>query len=384
MSAIKMRIPTTKEWDCMMDVVHENNDITHWKDMLSWVHDEALGKQKPLYRATRGYASARSWLIDDATYRGMIVGFRPVVEGLPPDTLPPNERGTTTIGTLYMDGKPVKVPKNPVWDGDITNYISGAKLTFGTALANPNYAVTAIKVGDVYIADRILLKNISYKDIEEALSQKPEVPMVAPAQSVHAIQRGNETIALTPEEVESVYQNQLLEGRRAECKMRLANYLVAAMNPAMVKARYDMSPDEMLQDVKILDTIWACYERNVNEEPTNDLRWISAIQAALFDWERRFEAVLVQHSPDDGIAPGEIVRMLFDMKLSDYEQVMPVTIESDNAWAFGFILDKVDDEMLNFDYKVFADAVREVLNDTRKEHTDGRYAFAGIYTKLTF
>lgn len=308
MSAIKMRIPTTKEWDHMIDVVNENNDIAHWENILSWVHDQDSEQAYPPRHMHRGYYSARSLDYYAASTREAYLGFRPVFEGLTPNALVPYQNGVTVIGTLYMNGEPVRVPHNPTEDGDIKDYIPGATLTFGPALG-VDYAVTAIKVGDIYMADRVLLKNISYEDIEKALSQKPDVPMVTPAQSAN--------------------QNSL-------------------------------------------------------NEPNETQRGFDAIQIALLDHERRFEAVLVQHSPDDGITQNEINRMLFDMKLSDYEQVMPVTIESDNAWAFGFILDKVDDEMLNFDHNVFAAAVREVLNDTGKERADGRYVFAGIYTKLTY
>ena len=53
-----------------------------------------------------------------------------------------------------MGDKPVKVPQNPVYNGDIADYIPGAKLELRETLGDSAYQVTAIKVGKVLIADR--------------------------------------------------------------------------------------------------------------------------------------------------------------------------------------------------------------------------------------
>ncbi len=68
-----------------------------------------------------------------------------------------------------MDSKPVKVPQSPTRNGDIPDYIPGAKLEMREALDDPSYQVQAIKAGDVLIADRVLLKNISWDDIAETI-----------------------------------------------------------------------------------------------------------------------------------------------------------------------------------------------------------------------
>lgn len=168
------RIPTTKEWDHLMDITHENNNIVHWKNILSWVHDQDLEREIPSHHMHRGYYSAYYWHHNSASYRGALIGFRPAFDGLTPDALAPNKNGVTVIGTLYMGGKPVKVPQDPTCSGDIQDYIPGTMLDFGPALEDPAYQVTAIKVGNVFISDRALLKNISYEDIDNALAQKPE------------------------------------------------------------------------------------------------------------------------------------------------------------------------------------------------------------------
>ena len=72
-------------------------------------------------------------------------------------------------GTLYMHGEPVKIPKRPKADGDIQDYIPGATLELGAPLVDPDYQISAIRVGDVLIADRVLLKNISWSETGGAL-----------------------------------------------------------------------------------------------------------------------------------------------------------------------------------------------------------------------
>ena len=61
---MKMRIPTTEEWDKFMDVVCEDNSRSHWENILSWVNDSDFEKKYLSYRAFRGCPSARHWLWD--------------------------------------------------------------------------------------------------------------------------------------------------------------------------------------------------------------------------------------------------------------------------------------------------------------------------------
>lgn len=199
---LNMRIPTNEEWDRLMDVTHEDNAITHWKDVLSWIHNKA--SENTLCRVARGYFSVRYWHSCYAEVRSVHVGFRPTFEGTNTDTLPLDKNKTVIIGTLYMDGSPVRVPKNPVWNGDIADYVSGATLNFGPALDDPAYQVRAIKVGDVHIADRVLLKNISYEDLEKALFSKdtcPEQEYNERARHLMAITRNGQAIELTRQEL---------------------------------------------------------------------------------------------------------------------------------------------------------------------------------------
>ena len=163
-----MRLPTRKEWDRLADIVDERNDIMHWQNIFSWCEDAdsdwASIRAARGYCLVRGYRPARHWNYYYATTRHASVGFRPVVEIQAPDILGPD--GTIVmVGTLYMDDQPVKVPVNPTEDGDIPDYIPGAKLKLGAPIQDAAYQVQAIKVGNVLIADRVLLKNISWNDL---------------------------------------------------------------------------------------------------------------------------------------------------------------------------------------------------------------------------
>ena len=163
----KMRLPTCEEYDLLVTAVKEDNSIMHWEKISSWCQD--VDQDRASYRAIRGYHSARVWDNYYATNRSAVAGFRPVIEILNPKPLVP-DGVIITVGTLYMDGKPVKVPQNPTQDGDIPNYIHGAKLEMREALDDPSYQVQAIKIGNVLIADRVLLKKISWDDTQNALS----------------------------------------------------------------------------------------------------------------------------------------------------------------------------------------------------------------------
>lgn len=169
-----MRIPTNQEYDRLMDVTCGNDAQSHWRDILSWVNDtDNSYNWKRSYRAVRGCNYARYWDGGKATGRYVLVGFRPAFD-LDAETLPSDIQNgdAAIIGTLYMDGKPVKTPYYPTMDGDIADYIPDTKLEMRPALDDPAYQVTGIFVGNgVFVVDRVLLKSISYLDIEQSLAE---------------------------------------------------------------------------------------------------------------------------------------------------------------------------------------------------------------------
>ena len=76
--------PQSNEWDKILD--KDSRYIKNWSEMSSWGQDTKPDNSFPI-RANRGHNSVRNWNYDYATFRHMIVGFRPVLEVLNPDTL---------------------------------------------------------------------------------------------------------------------------------------------------------------------------------------------------------------------------------------------------------------------------------------------------------
>lgn len=166
---MKMRIMTNKEWDRLVDLTGRDNAKMHWKNMSSWVKDDVMDDVlDPSARAVRGYRSTRYWSDYGATGRVVGVGFRPAIDTQFSDPLLSVKEGQSAIvGTLYMNGKPVRVPENPTCDGDIADYVPGATLEMGAPIPDPAYQVVGIRVGDAFIADCNMLKMISFEDIKK-------------------------------------------------------------------------------------------------------------------------------------------------------------------------------------------------------------------------
>ena len=90
--------PQSNEWDKLLD----KNDgyIKNWKRMASWGQDTRPDNSTP-FRAVRGFHSARGWEFNSSSYQNGILGFRPVLEVLNPDTL---GSGGLKVVTLDLGG----------------------------------------------------------------------------------------------------------------------------------------------------------------------------------------------------------------------------------------------------------------------------------------
>ena len=76
-------VPQSNEWDTMLN--KNSGYIKNWNGIYSWGEDTT--RYNSSLRAVRGYDSGRRWNDDDATDSLPLVGFRPVLEVLNPDTL---------------------------------------------------------------------------------------------------------------------------------------------------------------------------------------------------------------------------------------------------------------------------------------------------------
>ena len=84
-------VPQSNEWDTMLN--KDSGYIQNWNKMYLWGQDAYSTSN----RAIRGYSSARFWDVNYATLSHPIVGFRPVLEVLNPDTLGPDGMKVVTL-----------------------------------------------------------------------------------------------------------------------------------------------------------------------------------------------------------------------------------------------------------------------------------------------
>lgn len=173
---VTMRNITSEEYGILCHVTNENDGLMHWNEMFSIT--DTLFDGNTSYRVIRGYGSARHSIGDYAVDYGSLSGFRPAFKSLTPDPDCADLRigDVVVMGTLYVGDDAIKVPTNPVYNGDVTAYgVDGfsvvSKITLGAALDNPAYQVKAVYVGSgLFICDRVMLNHISWNQIHAAIS----------------------------------------------------------------------------------------------------------------------------------------------------------------------------------------------------------------------
>ena len=75
----------SNEWDSILDDLGEDDGLWHWSDGYFW--GQETSRHLTSFRAVRGRHSARYWDSYEAAYWYVNVGFRPVLEPLPPAPL---------------------------------------------------------------------------------------------------------------------------------------------------------------------------------------------------------------------------------------------------------------------------------------------------------
>ena len=101
--------PQSNEWDRILD--KDSDYIKNWNGIFSWGQDTT--RYNSSLRAIRGYDSGRRWNDDDATDFLPLVGFRPVLEVLNPDTLSSDGLKVVTLdlggGTLGGSSEDIQI-----------------------------------------------------------------------------------------------------------------------------------------------------------------------------------------------------------------------------------------------------------------------------------
>lgn len=179
---MKLKMMTDREWDRMVELTGGDNSKMHWKEIGTWVNDtENEFVMLSEHRVHRGFRWANDRARLSAGYVGDTIAFRPAIDLLPSDSQfsKVKEGQSVIMGTLFMNGKPVRVPQTPTWYGDITDYIPKAALEIRDHLPDPAYQIVGIRVDNALISDRNMLKNISYKSAEDSICAKiPESPKI--------------------------------------------------------------------------------------------------------------------------------------------------------------------------------------------------------------
>ena len=102
--------PLSNEWDRILD--KDSGYIKNWSEMSSWGQDPP-GNATASFRALRGYKSVRFWNIGNAQFFNNILGFRPVLEVLNPDTLGADGLKAVTLdlggGTLGNSSEDIQI-----------------------------------------------------------------------------------------------------------------------------------------------------------------------------------------------------------------------------------------------------------------------------------
>ena len=102
-------VPQSNEWDTMLN--KNSGYIQNWNGIFSWGQD--VSSDNASSRARRGYLSARYWGHYTATYSLPVLGFRPVLEVLNPDTLGSDGLKVVTLdlngGTLGNSSEDIQI-----------------------------------------------------------------------------------------------------------------------------------------------------------------------------------------------------------------------------------------------------------------------------------
>ena len=102
-------VPQSNEWDRILN--KDSSYIKNWNGIYSWGQDTT--RYNSSLRAVRGYDSGRRWNDDDATDSLPLVGFRPVLEVLNPNTLGSDGLKVVTLdlggGTLGGSSEDIQI-----------------------------------------------------------------------------------------------------------------------------------------------------------------------------------------------------------------------------------------------------------------------------------
>ena len=146
-------IENEKEWNEMMNVVDNSDDIIHYKNCYSWCidkHDES--------RMFRGYNSDRYWGYSSPSNHSPYVGFRPVLEPMSSNEFNTIHNGLSVyFGSIYINDVVIDPTQTIIFDYP-------CKIKIGD-YAGKFLPIHWIYFNGKFVANRNLISNISFNDL---------------------------------------------------------------------------------------------------------------------------------------------------------------------------------------------------------------------------
>lgn len=148
----------------------------HWEGIASFAcelqHDDLY--EAPFATALGGITPEYKGAVS-CSVRSPMIGYRPILCPIDTDNmeidfdvlgkLGLHLGDKVTFGTLYLDDTPQKNPKNPTPNGDIPDFINESEISIRDTSENPDEQMHWFYSHGVLIADRVILKNISWADL---------------------------------------------------------------------------------------------------------------------------------------------------------------------------------------------------------------------------
>lgn len=163
-----VRLLTSKEWDDLIDVVGENDNLIHYSKTASWVQDKKDDWSSRYIVRGGQQARTKDSLLKDVS--GPIVGFRPCLVPLNLSTYEPDasrfsnvkDGGVITFGTIGKNSYLFSVPKTQASEGDIEDNYGSDPVHIGDSTDDFKCNIQWVKSGNLLVADRNLLKYVSW------------------------------------------------------------------------------------------------------------------------------------------------------------------------------------------------------------------------------
>ncbi len=169
-------IPTVEQWNAVLDVTGHFSSFDkffHTKRCFSWCQDDYPASLKS--RQMRGGENPRNMMIYNAKSHVDFIGFRPVLIPLNPDTLRPDASILDRIpdgvilglGSLYINGNsvPTMYPGNNYAENTPV-FKPKSMIQLGDSALDLYSQIQFVKCGNFLIADRNILRNISWEDLD--------------------------------------------------------------------------------------------------------------------------------------------------------------------------------------------------------------------------